>query len=411
MMKTNRKHFVVIAIASLMMGSSMGLNMNTMGVYLQPIAQSLGVTTGDISMHSTLLSIGMAIGAFLVPPILDRFNFRYVVLVATFVTAGATLAMSWATAIWMFNILGFLRGIASSFFGVVALQLLINNWFIANHGMITSLVFSFSGIAGAIFSPVLSGVIQNQDWRTAIVIHSLLFVLFNLPGILVPYHLSPQEEGIEPYGFKEAQSGKTEQGQEFSLRKPLSYKSISFIATLILGIAISSLTALNQHLAGIGIDFGFTATIGALMISACMIGNILFKFIIGIISDGAGTIVAVLLMVGTTSLGLVLVLLSRSNLMALAGSLFLGAIYSVTTVGLSLFVKHIYSDEEFPKVFPMVNFMTNIGGAIAVSAYGYSYDLSGGYELAITTSIGITVLIVFLIVIANQTSRVKNIER
>lgn len=407
-MNNNKKHFLVVIIASLLMGGALGLNLNTIGVYLQPIANSLGVTTGEISMHSTLLSIGIAFGAFLILPVIERFNFRLVVLVATIFTAGATYGMSLATEVWMFNVLGFIRGLSSAFFGIVALQLLINNWFIAKHGMITSIVFSFSGIAGAIFSPILSNIIQTQGWRTAFVVQAILFVLFNLPGILIPYHLSPQEEGLEPYGFDENHSETIYNTEETSLRKPFSFGSVTFIVTILFAIFIASLTALNQHLAGVGIDFGFTASIGALMISACMIGNILFKLMIGLISDSIGTIIALLSMVGTVTLGLVLMLISHSDRMVLAGSLLLGAMFSVAAVGLSLFVKHIYSDEEFSKVFPMVNFMANIGGAIAVSAYGYSYDFSGSYELAMVASIVITLVIIILILTANRTSLVKN---
>jgi sugar phosphate permease len=407
-MNNNKKHFLVAGIAALLMAGSLGLNLNTIGVYLQPIANSLGVTTGDISMHSTLISMGIAFGAFLIPPVLERFNFRLVVFIATIFTAGATFGMAFATEVWMFNVLGLIRGTASAFFGIVALQLLINNWFIKKHGMVTSIVFSFSGIAGAIFSPILSNIIQSQGWQAAFIVQAILFIVLSLPGILIPYRLSPQEEGLEPYGYSENILASENTGEKESSRKPFSFGSVTFISTVLFAVLIASLTALNQHLAGIGVDFGFTATIGALMISACMLGNIIFKLVIGMISDSIGTIIALISMVGTVTVGLVLLLLGQSDFIILAGSFLLGAMYSVAAVGLSIFVKHIYSDEEFPKVFPIVNFMSNIGGAIAVSAYGYSYDLSGGYQLAVVASIVITVIIASLILIANRTSLVKN---
>lgn len=406
-MKNNKKHFLVAGIAALLMAGALGLNINTVGVFLQPVANDLNVTIGDISMHSTLISIGIAFGAFVIPAILERVHIRLVVLIATTVVSLVTFGMAFTNAVWQFNVLGFVRGFASSFFGIVALQLLINNWFISKHGVVTSFVFSFSGVAGAVFSPILSTIIQNQGWQTAFITKGILFILLNLPGILIPYELSPQEEGLKPYGAGEKNVDSANKTVATTRRKPFSLTSVTFIATILFAVLITSLTALNQHLAGIGIDFGFSATIGALMISACMVGNVAFKLVIGIISDFKGTIVAILAMVGTVILGLVLLWVSHSDAVILIGALFLGAMYSVAAVGLSLFVKHVYLAEDFLKVFPLVNFMSNIGGAIAVSAYGYSYDASGGYEVAIVASIVIAVIIIGLVLAGHRFSLVK----
>lgn len=114
MMKTQskKKHLIVAGIAALLMASSLGLNINTIGVYLQPMASSLNVSMGAMSTHSMLISIGLACGAFIVPPALNYFNIRLLVLVSAIGLAATTLGMSFSTQVWMFNVLGFIRGVA-----------------------------------------------------------------------------------------------------------------------------------------------------------------------------------------------------------------------------------------------------------------------------------------------------------
>ena len=406
MMKTQskKKHLIVAGIAALLMASSLGLNINTIGVFLQPMANSLNVSMGAMSTHSMLISIGLACGAFIVPPALNYFNIRLLVLVSAIGLAATTVGMSFSTQVWMFNFLGFIRGVAASLSAIVPLQLLINNWFIAKHGLATSFVFSFSGVAGALFSPILASIVENQGWRMALVIKAGIFVLLSLPGLLIPYHLKPEEEGLTPYGADENGDSQSVDTVNKVLRKPFTFQSITFAITLTFGFLIPTITAIAQHLANIGIDFGFSAAIGALMISACMVGNIVFKLIIGAISDAFGIITAVVVMASGVIVGLVLLLIAQSNVVVLVGSLFVGAVYSMASVGISLTVKHIYSAMEFPKVFPMVNFIGSIGGAVAVSLYGFSYDLSGGYTLSLVVSIGVMILVIGLILIANRTS-------
>lgn len=170
------------------------------------------------------------------------------------------------------------------------------------------------------------------------------------------------------------------------------------------------ITAISQHLAGIGLDFGFAANIGALMISACMIGNILFKLIIGVLSDTLGIIKAVSTMAGIVILGLTLLLTTDSNFLILIASFFVGAIYSMASVAIPLLINQFYSPLEFTKVFPLVNFVASIGGAIAVTLYGISYDLSGGYILSIVASIVVVIAIMVLILVANQSSISRKTE-
>lgn len=83
-----------------------------------------------------------------------------------------------------------------------------------------------------------------------------------------------------------------------------------------------------------------------------------------------------------------------------------GAIYGVGSAGLSLLVTYLFNAADFSKVFSKVNFISNMGAAIAVSLYGISFDVSGSYTLGLTASFIIVVLGIVLVFTANSTSKV-----
>lgn len=400
-MTKSKKHFLIAVIASALASASVGLNINLNGLYIQPVSQAIGVTTGAFSLSSTFISIGIAVGSISVPVFLKKVDYRLLVLIASVVATVMTVLMSFSSQVWMFSILGFIRGFASAFFGFVGLQFLINNWFIAKHGLVTSLVFSFGGVAGAILSPIVSNLMETHGWQAGYWMQAVLYLVFALPALLIPFKASPQEEGLEPY--QDGGHIQTVQEGDFKTAvKPFTYKTNTFALVILMSVFATALTGMVQHLPGVAADFGFTTATGAMMISAAMIANIIFKLLVGVLNDMKGAIFANLVMIGAVALGFVLLLLGANQAVMLGGSFLFGAIYGLTAVGVALFIKHLYPIEHFAKVFPIVNFTQNIGAAFAISIYGFSYDLSGGYAVALIASLVVSGLIGVFMLLANK---------
>lgn len=392
-------------MAALLMGSSLGLNANTVGVFLQPVANGLGESFGAISVHSTIMSLGMAFSAFFIPPVIAKVPFRLVISLATIINATSIFLMSYAREVWMLNALGLVRGISAAFFGIVALQMLINNWFISKHGLITSVIFSFSGLLGAIFSPVFSEIIQSFDWMVGYRVLALCVLLFNALGVLMPYEFFPENEGAIPYQEVTVRNTNSHSEVYFNNKQSYNFFSGTFFIVMLFSALVPPLTGLAQHLAGIGTNFGFTPTIGAYMISACMVGNIVFKLLIGTLSDWKGTAFAILSIIGVVALGATTIYFATTNLGVILGSFLYGAIFSIASVGVSLFIKDIYSTNEFPKIFPIINFITNMMGALAVSFFGYSFDFTGSYRFAVLLGLFLCIIGSVLILIVQRLSK------
>ena len=72
------KYIMVAIVSALLTCGAIGVNLNTLGVFLVPVSDGLNVGLGDISVHSTLISMGMALGALAFMKVKERVNFKVI---------------------------------------------------------------------------------------------------------------------------------------------------------------------------------------------------------------------------------------------------------------------------------------------------------------------------------------------
>lgn len=395
MSNRSNKHLMVLLVCCGLSAVSIGLCINAVGVFIAPVAESLGVMRGTFALHSTISAIVVAIVALFTPRIMKRVPFKRLIGIGMITVSLSTLAMAFSKSVYLFYILGAIRGAGSALIGIVPITMIINQWFDKKHGLSTSLVLSFSGIAGALCSPLFTMLINNVGWQMTYVIKSILMILLCLPAFLYPFTLNPRESGLLPYGYEKSEEQTTlkESTESFSIFQT------SFILFFIFAILHTAITGITQHLPGYAETIGKTASVGALLLSAGMVGNIVSKLFIGILSDKFGPVKATITMILVNTVGVLLLIYTRDTTLLIMGSILFGSVYSVGAVGFALLTKYFFGEEHYSQVFPIVTFATNMGGAFALSLVGYIYDFTGSYLSAFYASLGINVLNIVLIIL------------
>lgn len=375
-MKKISKHWIILAVCCGLSASSIGISINCSGIFYTPVSESLGILRGSFAMHMTIFSMVTALASFFIPTLMKKVPYKLLLTVSSIVAVITTALMGFVDNLLMFYVLGALRGASTALFASVPLTMIINNWFVEKHGLATSLVFSFSGVAGTLFSPILSSCIEKYGWQTSYVIMGMLILFLTLPSIIYPFHIDPLKESLLPYGGK-----KQEQKVETSQAK-FNFVSAPFIAFFVFGLLSACLTSVTQHFPGYAASLGFSASIGALLLSAGMVGNISFKLLIGVLSDMLGTVKAVIIMLVAVLTGTLLLMFSKVEILLILGAFLFGASYAVGAVGLPLLTKYFFKVENYSKVYPSVSFASNLGAALSLSLVGYIYDFFGSYLYA-----------------------------
>lgn len=383
--------YAIVAVAICLMAcGTMGLP-NAYGVFYTPMSEALGAGRGAVTAHMSISNL--CIGLF--TPIVARslahgHKMRNVLMVATALVIGSGVVIALAPNTLVMDVAAVVRGIGFAAVAMFVITLYIGNWFQKGRGTITGIALSGSGIGSAIASPIVTACIERFGYQMAYLGFVAFTVLTILPVMLF-CPLTPEEVGLKPFGADEVDENETTtKSASEDLGLKLVLLSPTFIVLVLFVICIVLITTLSGHMASLAQDYGYSAQVGALLLSASMIGNVVSKFAIGALADRIGAFRACVCSLVTTLAGLVLILLNLGGQSALLASGFLyGTSFSIGSLGISLLTRYIFGDAQYAEAYSTISLVTSVASALGVTAAGLAYDLTGSYAAPIIAGIAL----------------------
>ena len=391
-MKITGKYLLVLIAMCGILASSVGLVTNVSGLFFMPVAEEFGILKGAASLMLTISNIAFAVGGLLVPRLLSEKSLKPLLIVATAVLAGSTAALALCPGIVPMYVLCVLRGLAAGCIGFVFATTVLNKWFVANIGLATSIAMGCSGIAGAVFSPVVGSVISSAGWRTGFLVLAALTVVLNLPALLFLPSIDPQTKGMRALGAADEPAGEGHVTTSVEEAKPVPIKPVVFVAVVVYALMASALTALPQHFPGLAESYALGAALGASMLSACMIANTVGKIVLGVLIDRIGARISMLLYATLIAAALLVMLFLRVPQALLVAAVMFGTCYALGAVGNTMITRDAFGLANYSKTYPVVSLVGSIANAVFSSVVGFMYDFSGGYTSTLMLFVGATVV-------------------
>ena len=403
------RYVLVLISCCGLIGAAFGMLTNVVGIFFTPVADSLGIGRGAVSMTLTISTITLALGGMLTVQALKRFPVKVLLIAMALIFSGCTAALGLTTNIYVMYVLHAVRGLAAGITGNVLVTMVINQWFLKNSGTFTSIAMSFSGLIGAILTPVLSAVISSHGWRMGYFVTAGIILLLELPSILCPFSLKPEDIGEMPYGGRpedvketgSARSGAASHGKgaasvPSNTANWMSDKRllVLFLLVLMYGIAAAFITSYPQHFPGIADSFRLSRETGTMMVSVCLVVNSCGKLLFGLLTDRIGARKAVLLYAAMILTGTLLLVLVRQPWAMFGAAALIGFAYALATVGTVMVVRTVFGLDYYGQVYPKVNLIATVGSAFGVSLIGFIYDGAGSYIPALV------LMIVMIVVMA-----------
>lgn len=404
-MKMRGTHLIVLIAMCGLIASGVGLVTNVAGLFFSPVAEELGILKGEVSLTLTICNIAFALGGMLTPKLMSEKRMKLVILLATAILAASTAALTLCHSILPMYVLSAIRGLSAGVIGMVFATTMVGNWFHANLGLVTSITFGFSGIAGAIFNPIVSGVIGGTGWRGGYLAIAVITVLLNLPAILLVPSINPKTKGLLAYGDDGSeQVVEKAEATTAATTSASSFSPLLFVIVFGYAVICSGLTAMPQHFSGLADAYGLAA-VGAMMVSVCMIANTAGKVLLGALVDRIGARLSCLIFCALIAVGVALLLFVRQPAMMIVGATLFGLCYALATVGISMTTRAVFGDGNYERVYPTMSLGGNMANAVFSSVVGFMYDFSGNYDLTLWVMAAMTAITALLLVIAYSTRK------
>lgn len=354
-----------------------GIVVNPNGILFAAICEDLGLRAGDLSLYYMLRSLTVAFMAGITTKLVFKYRINLVIAVLGFTFSLSVTAMAFFDSLWQWYISAIFNGIGMSWSPAV-IPLVLNNWFKKRNGSIIGITMASSGVVSALYSPVLSGFIENFGWRQAALISgSLVFAMAVLPSFFFLI-ANPEEIGLEPYGVEEMQK----QGavQETGLVQPHSIPTMVFAFTLVALIGPGTVMQFNAQLPIYANAAGYAFSVGAALTSLSMIGNLCGKLGAGILTDRLGVYKAGFLVSGLIGISMLFLLLRSSLGLICAGALLFGLSYSLCTTVPSLLYIDLYGEAAYQGVVSRQVAINQFISAPLAAGFPYIYDFAGSFD-------------------------------
>ena len=206
--------WIVVAASAAIVCVGMGA-LFSLGVFLKPMAETMGWSRGAISTVALLNWIAMGLGSFVWGALSDRLGTRAVAVAGGLLLGLGLVLSSQVQALWQLNVtFGLMVGFAVGAF-YAPLTSTATKWFTVRRGLAVALVSSGIGVGILTIAPLARALTSAWDWRVALLVIGDLAWLIVVPAALL-IRETPGDVGAAAMG------GAARVGRDYSTRQVLA---------------------------------------------------------------------------------------------------------------------------------------------------------------------------------------------
>ncbi len=322
----------------------------TGGLFMPLLAQHYGVNVSDISIYMTIGGFVMAIAG----PALGRAFVKFPARVCgTALLLSQTITyMVFATSMTVEGIV--IAGVIQYAFGMLYVSMyvptVINRWFKDRAGTILGLSAAMTGAGGALWLIVAQWIIDNFGFQSCYWMFAVACLLC-LPFVLFAIGDKPSDKGMLSYvnskSIEKAESAESAvEAKNWSVDPNLAIKTapfwlmVLFIACCQGGVKVANFfpTYVNS-VAELG---GAVFLTGAMLSSLVMVGQAIFKVVIGMSSDATSPHKALFIGAAAGAIAIILIWQFVSTPLLVVGGLIFGLYYGCPAVLMPLVAGYIF---------------------------------------------------------------------
>lgn len=383
--------------------SSLGILINTLGIFVKPVTGSLGFTRGAFMVYFSIAALSMMVMAPVIGKLLERYDIRLIMTVSTTMVAASFTLLSQCRTLGQFYIAGIFLGIGGAGTSIIPTSMMITNWFIDKRGLAMGIIFASTGIAGVIFNPLGNWIIVNYSWHAAYLVFGLIMGVTMIPVAIFIVRARPADKGLLPYGGAEALSRQSlEETEGLTATEALRSAPFWWLALLIFLVGIVG-TGMVTNVVPYFTDIGYASSIAAWLLSLHMAMLVIGKVGAGHLCDRIGVLKSYLLCLLGLTIAIVLLFGARWIWIAVIYSLLYGLAIGVDMVLPPLMTAKALGQKHFAVIFGYLSIATTLGAALGPPLAGFIHDWTKSYYMAF----GLYIVLVIISAMAGVAALVR----
>ncbi len=353
--------------------------MHSYTVFLVAFIEAFGWTRAESSIAYSVSQMISGATSPLVGILVDRLGPRLLVLIGGCLLAIGLIASSFADALWQIIVLyGVIMTLGANCLGLVVFVPILSRRFVRNRGMAVSVVQSANGFARAFSAPLSQLLIATWGWRGAYLAQGGFMAAAFLP--LAALFKSSEAQRI---------TGRSATVSGWTLRRAIRTPHfwLLFLVYVFTGLG-SFLVALHQL--AFAVTIGFDKLYAAEVLGLGAFLSLPGVIITGTLSDYVGRELSAVVTYGTSIFGVICAMLITSpdqHLLLWLHSCFFGLTWGARGPAITAKTADLFPGPQLGTILGVITIGTGIGSAAGSWLAGWSFDVTGSYQVAFALSI------------------------
>jgi len=281
-----------------------------MSAFMLPLEREFGWTRAQTSWVVTIGIVMIAGWYVLAGLIHDRRGPRLVAATGgTLFSLGLFLASYTTSITWFFVTAGFIAGVGGGF-GYVVPTSVGSKWFPDKRGLVVGMMVGGYGAGSGVFGPLASSLIERVGWRSTFQIFALLFLAMTVIATVLLKNPPP---GYRPAGWDPATSGMGARGGADVLASDMLRTPTFWALWVAYCLGTTAGTMVISQLVPFARASGHSVAVAAYAITVGAIGSVSGRVLSGWMSDRAGRLNTIRILLVVSACTMPLLFLLREN--------------------------------------------------------------------------------------------------
>ena len=369
--------WIVVGAAAVIVGLGMGA-LFALGVFLKPMADTMGWSRGAISSVALLNWMAMGVGSFVWGALSDRIGTRAVAVAGGLLLGLGLVLSSQVRALWQMDItFGVMVGFAVGAF-YAPLTSTATKWFTRHRGLAVGLVSSGIGVGILTVAPLARALTSAWDWRVALLVIGDVAWL-----VIVPVALLVREQPADVGAA--AMGGAARAAQQYATHEVLASPQFWAIALTHFACCAAHSGPIF-HMVTHATDQGIGPMAAATAFGVSGLASIAGRLGGGVLADRFGAKSTLLAGLALQAVAIVLYLFVRDLGLFYLLALVFGVSYGGVMPLYALVTRECFGEKVMGAAYGGVFLVSTLGMGLGSFAGGVLYDRLGSYAWLYTGS-------------------------